>query len=575
MKKWTLDKKLSSGTSGSIYRAFPSGSTLSPETKKLESKNPPFSILKIQDLEEGIPNDIFYEMLFHFALKQQPNIAESLHSGVGNFKGAEQKEFIFRSLKAPEATTKVQAENLGSNLGNLGKRTRSRIPKTLVPWPGGQFGALVLREYDHDLLQGLQARKFSLVQKLNLWVDMLCGIYTMHLHHIIYVDMKPENIFVHTHPEKAFLADFGLSVPEFFAGSSCWQGTLAYSPPEVLLSNSQPCTFAHDSWTLGMTTWALFYETLPVLWDTSSPLLVPQIMGLLKSNMKETKGTEKTFQTDLPRLVQLLSLMCVFGLPETEWVERFTDPLWTPNVLFLMKQMQTEGTFLNHWKEQRRRSILSQIGKSHPLLDLIFWKLIVRFLLVFDPTKRMINMNTLFATFVGLMTVLLQDKTYNPDLLNSDRLIQDWKERFRSCTNPNPREEKLAESKTDIPPLKLSVEWLKQAHDSLHSIYETNPAASLVKTAQERENIVDAKRLSQRYILLFPTDSQVELKDIYLVALWLTMKNHLQTYQFSLQDFCSFANCSHRNRASQLIAQRMITYLLPELARHFAPSQSA
>ena len=87
------------------------------------------------------------------------------------------------------------------------------------------------------------------------------------LHHlgIVHRDLKPENVLVRSAlPVDVVVTDFGLSrVPEQSVVAASRTGTLAYLPPETLLSKGAQSSKARDWWALGMIVRELLTGTRP------------------------------------------------------------------------------------------------------------------------------------------------------------------------------------------------------------------------------------------------------------------------------------------------------------------------
>lgn len=105
---------------------------------------------------------------------------------------------------------------------------------------------------ENNLQMGKQQRRRDWV--LFYCAEILCALDTLHSRHIIYRDMKPDNIMI-DYEGHIKLIDFGFSKrlserSNFRTKTNC--GTIGYTAPEILLGLTSGYSFQVDIWSFGI-----------------------------------------------------------------------------------------------------------------------------------------------------------------------------------------------------------------------------------------------------------------------------------------------------------------------------------
>ncbi|KAI9320229.1 kinase-like domain-containing protein [Dichotomocladium elegans] len=161
---------------------------------------------------------------------------------------------------------------------------------------------------------------FSAERTLFYAAEILQGLSVLHLHGVIYRDLKPENVLI-DHRGHIVLTDFGLSKifnigqddnvnddNDSFCMTQTFCGTAEYLAPEVLLG--EPYTFTVDFWSLGTLLYEMLAGVTPFWADThmemyhrvlDDPLDFPPhfgqvtrdfLTGLLERNPRKRLGVD-------------------------------------------------------------------------------------------------------------------------------------------------------------------------------------------------------------------------------------------------------------------------------------------
>lgn len=116
-----------------------------------------------------------------------------------------------------------------------------------------------------DLEGGFGAMNFK--QRFEIFFQLACAIKFLHDNNILHLDIKPANALLIN--GQAVISDLGLSrvVADVRKGFYLpgFVGTMVYSPPEVLSSNSAVFTDKTDVWALGMSFLVMLTANHPLL----------------------------------------------------------------------------------------------------------------------------------------------------------------------------------------------------------------------------------------------------------------------------------------------------------------------
>lgn len=105
---------------------------------------------------------------------------------------------------------------------------------------------------EHNLNLGKDCRRRDWV--LFYCAEILCALETLHSRHIIYRDMKPDNVMI-DYEGHIKLIDFGFAKrlyerQNYRTKTNC--GTIGYTAPEILRGTSQGYSFSVDLWSFGI-----------------------------------------------------------------------------------------------------------------------------------------------------------------------------------------------------------------------------------------------------------------------------------------------------------------------------------
>ena len=105
--------------------------------------------------------------------------------------------------------------------------------------------------------------------------EILVVLKYLHKNHIIYRDLKPENVMIDS-AGHIKLIDFGFakklaSQSQFRTSTNC--GTIGYTAPEVISEGATGYSFSADLWSLGIVISELLTGNLPFE-DRSDPMMI-------------------------------------------------------------------------------------------------------------------------------------------------------------------------------------------------------------------------------------------------------------------------------------------------------------
>eukprot|EP00353_Schmidingerella_taraikaensis_P010032 CAMPEP_0185574492 /NCGR_PEP_ID=MMETSP0434-20130131/5946_1 /TAXON_ID=626734 ORGANISM="Favella taraikaensis, Strain Fe Narragansett Bay" /NCGR_SAMPLE_ID=MMETSP0434 /ASSEMBLY_ACC=CAM_ASM_000379 /LENGTH=498 /DNA_ID=CAMNT_0028191095 /DNA_START=2150 /DNA_END=3646 /DNA_ORIENTATION=+ len=138
---------------------------------------------------------------------------------------------------------------------------------------------------EHNLNLGKDRKRKDWV--LFYGAEILCALDTLHSRHIIYRDMKPDNVMI-DYEGHIKLIDFGFAKQlcernNFRTRTNC--GTIGYTSPEILLGLTQGYSFSVDIWSFGILLAELLSGSLPFEHKDDPIKLQEQILaGQLKLN---------------------------------------------------------------------------------------------------------------------------------------------------------------------------------------------------------------------------------------------------------------------------------------------------
>ena len=144
----------------------------------------------------------------------------------------------------------------------------------------------------------------SNLNKENIWKDIVNAIKYLHSKGIMHRDLKPDNIFIDTNMQHAYVGDFGLA--KYYENndsrimSDLYMGSELYLAPESK-SNTPVYTFESDIYSLGIIYIQLFsncqssMEFISIFKDGIDKFKVPDTIKLMLSD----EPSKRTLINDL------------------------------------------------------------------------------------------------------------------------------------------------------------------------------------------------------------------------------------------------------------------------------------
>lgn len=128
------------------------------------------------------------------------------------------------------------------------------------------FGGISLKEF----LTSYKSEKISLIIFLNIAVQLVQGLVSLHKNQIIHKDIKPANIIINPQTGQVKLTDFSIA-SRLGQETACLtnpnqlEGTLAYASPEQTGRMNRSVDFRSDFYSLGVTFYEIITGDLPFI----------------------------------------------------------------------------------------------------------------------------------------------------------------------------------------------------------------------------------------------------------------------------------------------------------------------
>ncbi|XP_055532021.1 proto-oncogene serine/threonine-protein kinase mos [Wyeomyia smithii] len=168
------------------------------------------------------------------------------------------------------------------NESNMLNRKHGNIVRVLKIISGAQYGLVIMERFDGHCLQNILNQNYviTIYHQLMMVCDIINGLCFCHRHHIVHLDVKPQNVIVcllkagcqsggsqctHVRKYTCKLCDFGSSIVlnEFNLNEkSSHRGTIRYMAPELLRGMGN-ISEAADVYSLGITMWQLIERRDP------------------------------------------------------------------------------------------------------------------------------------------------------------------------------------------------------------------------------------------------------------------------------------------------------------------------
>ncbi|MGB3532591.1 MAG: AAA family ATPase [Microcoleaceae cyanobacterium] len=169
-------------------------------------------------------------------------------------------------------------------------------PESLEPYKNSYI--LVMEDYGGiSLQQYVKKQSLSLVDILNIAIQLAHSLHELHQSRIIHKDIKPANILIHPQSKQVKLIDFSIAslLPketQEIQNPNILEGTLAYISPEQTGRMNRGIDYRTDFYSLGITLYELITGELP--FKTSSP------MELIHYHLARSALLVHQVNTDIP-----------------------------------------------------------------------------------------------------------------------------------------------------------------------------------------------------------------------------------------------------------------------------------
>ncbi|MGL5508093.1 MAG: AAA family ATPase, partial [Microcoleaceae cyanobacterium] len=225
----------------------------------------------------------------------------------------------------------------------------------LEPW--GNSYALVMPDIGSiSLDKYIQQKSLTLLQILEIALQLTNILHELHQQNIIHKDIKPANILIHPVSQEIKLIDFSIAslLPretQEIQSPNILEGTLAYLAPEQTGRMNRGIDYRADFYALGVTLYELFTHQLPFIADDPLEIIhchiakIPTSVTQINSTIPETlaavvaklmaKNAEDRYQSavglkqDLQECYQQLKTTGTinhFPLGRRDWSDRFLIP---------------------------------------------------------------------------------------------------------------------------------------------------------------------------------------------------------------------------------------------------------
>ncbi len=177
--------------------------------------------------------------------------------------------------------------------------------------------AIVFEDIEGDSLANLldEIKKFSLIDKLNIFIKSITALGEIHKINLVHKDIKPQNIILNKKTGELKLIDFGSASfltkqNSAVALNSSLEGTLAYISPEQTGRMNRTVDYRTDFYSFGIS----FYQLL----TGELPFLSTDAMELIHSHIAKTAISPKK-KNNIPKAISDLVMKLMMKNPEDRY----------------------------------------------------------------------------------------------------------------------------------------------------------------------------------------------------------------------------------------------------------------